>query len=102
MISDLAQMEEGTEKAASFLSGLASPHRLRILCQLVDGEKTVTDLILATGIPQTSMSQHLAKLKDEGIVTYRRDHRMLYYTICNQTALEIMQLLYANYCQQQG
>lgn len=94
-------MEEMLEKAAhvsGFLKGLASPHRLMILCYLLDGEKCVTDLIEATGLPQTSMSQHLSKLKQEGIVTYRRDHRTLYYSISHDAAHDIMDVLYTHFC----
>ncbi|MGE4372078.1 MAG: ArsR/SmtB family transcription factor [Xanthobacter sp.] len=86
------------DQAAAFLGGLASPHRLRILCQLVEGEKSVSQLIAATGLPQTSMSQHLGKLKDEGIVTFRREHRTLYYSICNEAAIGIIRLLRGQYC----
>lgn len=86
------------DEAANFLKGLASPHRLLILCQLTEGEKCVTELIEATGIAQTSMSQHLTKLKQEGIVTYRRDHRTLYYSIQNDAAQKIMSVLHDTFC----
>ena len=92
------EMDQNVDKAAAFLSGLASPHRLRILCNLVDGEKSVTELIEETGIAQTSMSQHLNKLKDEGIVSFRREHRVLYYTIINPLVLEIMGAMYNHFC----
>lgn len=91
-------IEENADGAASFLKGLASPHRLLILCQLADGEKNVSALIETTGIAQTSMSQHLAKLKEEGIVTFRRDHRTLYYSIQSDPVLEIMDILHTSFC----
>jgi len=84
--------------ASSLLKGLANEHRLIILCELVQEEKNVTSLIEATNIPQTSMSQHLNKLKEEGIVTFRRDHRTLYYSICNPHILDIMNILYKAFC----
>ncbi len=96
---DIGDFAKNAEKAAAFLGGLASAHRLRILCQLTDGEKNVSQLIEATGMAQTSMSQHLAKLKDEGIVTFRREHRTLYYSIANKTAVDIMAILYSQYCE---
>lgn len=92
------QMETKAGEAARFLSGLANPHRLRILCRLADGEQSVTALVLATGISQTSMSQHLAKLKQEGLVTCRREHRVLYYGISHPAVREIMGALYAHFC----
>ena len=73
---DLMQiMPDKAEMVAGFLKGLANPSRLLILCTLTQGERSVTELIAATGVPQTSMSQHLSKLKTEGIVEFRREHR---------------------------
>ncbi len=91
-------MEENALKAANFLKGIASQHRLVILCQLAEGEKSVTQLIEATSLPQTSMSQHLSKLKEENIVTFRRNHRTLYYSIKNEAILKIMDILYHEFC----
>lgn len=93
-------MEENALKAASFLKGIASQHRLLILCQLTEGEKSVTELIEATDMAQTSMSQHLSKLKEEKIVTFRRDHRTLYYSIDNDAVLKIMDVLYHEFCEE--
>lgn len=91
-------MEKKAGKASAFLSGLANEHRLLVLCQLLEGEQNVTSLIEATNIPQTSMSQHLAKLKKEGIVDFRRDHRTLYYFIKDPAVVEIMKVLYERFC----
>ncbi len=88
----------GAEKAASFLKSLANKNRLMILCELSTGEKSVTQIIEKTGIAQTSVSQHLAKLKQEGIVSFRRDHRILYYSISNDAVLDIMSILYDLFC----
>ncbi|MFG1392261.1 ArsR/SmtB family transcription factor [Xanthobacter agilis] len=93
-----ALAEDRSEAAAQFLSGLANPRRLRILCQLTSGEKSVSELSEATGISQTSMSQHLAKLKNEGIVSFRREHRHLYYYISNPVVTEVMAAIYTNFC----
>ena len=94
----IIEMTKKAPMAAAFLKGLASPQRLMILCRLAQGEMCVTDLIAATGIAPTSMSQHLAKLRDEQIVTVRRDHRTLFYSICHPATLEVMQVLYAHFC----
>ena len=96
---DLTQiMPEKAEAVASFLKGLANPSRLLILCALSQGERSVTELIAATGVPQTSMSQHLSKLKTEGIVEFRREHRTLYYSIGQPVVTEIMTSLYEHFC----
>ena len=91
-------MNDHAEQAANFLKGLANSHRLLILCQLSEGEKSVSELIEATAIAQTSMSQHLSKLKKENIVDFRRDHRTLYYRISNDVVHQMMSVLYENFC----
>lgn len=96
----MPKMEEKATEAANFLKGLASPHRLLILCHLAAGEKSVGALIEATKLPQTSMSQHLLKLKQEEIVTFRREHRTLYYRIAHGAVSEIMTILYNNFCKE--
>ncbi len=95
----IKEMEKNAERAAWFLKALASPHRLMILCQLTEGEKSVGEIMEATGIAQTSMSQHLSKLKAEGIVDFRRDHRTLYYFITSDAALSVMKDMYDTFCE---
>lgn len=96
----MKNMQDNAEVAARFLKGIASPHRLLILCKLASGEKNVTELIEATGLAQTSMSQHLSKLKEENIVTFRRDHRTLFYAINSDAVLKIMDVLYHEFCEE--
>lgn len=90
------------ETVAGFLKGIANPHRLLILCALAEGERNVTDLIAKTGIAPTSMSQHLAKLKEEGIVNARRAHRELFYFIDHPAVGELMAVLYSHFCGKQN
>ena len=94
----MKDMEKNAVQAANFLKGLASHHRLLILCNLVEGEKSVSELIEATSMPQTSMSQHLSKLKEENIVTFRRDHRTLYYSIDHEAVFEVLEVLHKHFC----
>lgn len=98
MINLRESMAPRAAEAAAFLSGLASPHRLLILCELTGGERSVGQLIAATGIAPTSMSQHLNKLKDEGIVAARREHRTLYYSIVHPAMAELMMALHRHFC----
>ena len=91
-------MQEKAEDVAEFMKCFGSPHRLMILCQLVEGEKNVTEMIKATGIAQTSMSQHLNKLRQEGLIDYRRDHRVLYYSICDKNVMKVMSVLHEAFC----
>lgn len=94
----MQQMRERAPQAAAFLKGLANIDRLMILCRLAEGEACVSDLIAATGIAPTSMSQHLAKLREEGIVAFRREHRTLFYRIDHPATLAVMGLLHAHFC----
>lgn len=89
---------EASHKAASFLKGIASEHRLAILCVLGEGELSVGSIQEKTGIAQTSLSQHLAKLKKEGIIDCRREHRTLYYFVTHDTAKEILGALRNAFC----
>lgn len=94
-------MAEKAESVAEFLKGLANPHRILVLCALSKGERSVGELIAQTGIAPTSMSQHLAKLKAEGIVDFRRDHRTLHYFIAHPAVMELMAVLYVHFCGRQ-
>lgn len=94
------EMPEKAQAVAAFLKGLANSDRLLVLCALADGPRNVTQLIEKTGLAQTSMSQHLAKLREEGIVNFRRDHRMLFYFIDHPAAKDVMAVLYGHFCKQ--
>lgn len=96
----MKEMHEKADMAAQFLKSLANSTRLMILCLLVEGEKSVSQLIEATEIGQSSISQHLSKLKEEGIIDFRRDHRTLYYYINDTHALRIMGVLYDIFCKE--
>lgn len=94
-------MEENAVQAAGFLKGLANPHRLLVLCVLSQGEHSVSQLLEQVHISQSSMSQHLSKLRAEGLVDYRRDHRTLYYYISNPHVARFIGVLYDMYCKKQ-
>lgn len=92
------EMKAQAGAAAGFLKNLANPNRLMILCLLSEGELCVSDIQSHLDISQTALSQHLARLREEGIVTYRRDHRTLYYSILSPHVAEIVGLVYNIYC----
>ncbi|WP_231492568.1 helix-turn-helix transcriptional regulator [Brevundimonas sp. EAKA] len=91
-------LPQRVDDASAFLKGLANPHRLMILCALAQGERNVSALIAETGVAPASMSQHLSKLKDEGVVDCRRDHRTLTYFIAHPGTIQIMAVLYDHFC----
>jgi DNA-binding transcriptional ArsR family regulator len=88
------------QTAASFLSSLANPVRLLVLCHLAQEERCVQDLERCIGISQSALSQHLARLRAEGLVGFRRDGQQLYYRIIDENVMKILQVLYEMYCVQ--
>ncbi len=99
-MQELGEMQKKAEEVAEFMKCFANPHRLIILCHLAQGEKSVSTLMELTGIAQTSMSQHLSKLKSENLIEYRRDHRTLYYSISDPNVMTVMNSLYEIYCKE--
>ena len=92
------QLQENSKKAVEFLKSLSSEHRLIILCLLIEGPKTVGELLEGTGLEQTSISQHLKKLREADIVSTTRDHRTITYEIQSPLAKKILNLLHDEFC----
>ncbi|GAA4030388.1 metalloregulator ArsR/SmtB family transcription factor [Actimicrobium antarcticum] len=93
-------MRDGAAKACALLKVLANPDRLRLLCQLTQGELCVSELETALGIVQPTLSQQLSVLRDENMVLTRRDGKQIYYSIASAEAMAVLQVLYQLYCQQ--
>ncbi len=93
-----AEMERGVSAATALLKALANPQRLRILCQLANGEKTVSQLMEGVRMRQAAVSQQLQRLRAEHLVTARRDGRNVYYRLCDPAALEVIRTLHRLYC----
>lgn len=89
---------EAPDRAARFLKSLAHRDRLKLLCGLIEGELPVAAIEAKVGASQSAVSQHLARLRDEGLVTARRDGRQVLYSIADPTVLGLMHLLYARFC----
>jgi ArsR family transcriptional regulator len=95
----LADFEKKATEVADILRALANERRLMILCQLVEyGEATVGSLVDAVGISQSALSQHLAKLRVEGIVAFRRDSHTLWYRIADGRVEELFATLHRLFC----
>ncbi len=97
-MAKLELMEKNVETASQLLKAIGSPTRLMLLCALADGEKSVSELTDALGLRQAMVSQHLARLRQEGLVATRREAQSVYYQIADETAEEIVQILYRRYC----
>jgi ArsR family transcriptional regulator, virulence genes transcriptional regulator len=91
-------METAADSASNLLKALANRHRLLIICQLIDGERSVGDLAEFLGLRDSTVSQHLALLRKDGLVSARRDAQTIYYSIASDPAREVLTALYRVYC----
>jgi ArsR family transcriptional regulator len=97
---DPAAMRASAAQACGLLKVLANPDRLLLLCQLAQGPLCVSDLETTLGIAQPTLSQQLGVLRDEALVTTRREGKQIFYSIASSEALAVMQVLYQLYCEQ--
>jgi len=95
---DVDRMAQSAREAADFLKALAHESRLLILCNLLDGEKSVGELESFLDVRQSTVSQQLARLRLEGIVDSRREGKMIYYSIANDAARAMIGVLYGAFC----
>ena len=91
--ADLAALEGRAVAAARMLKMLANEQRLLLLCRLGDGEASVGELAGHAGLAQSAASQHLAKLRAEGLVATRRAAQTIYYRLSDPDALRIIHVL---------
>lgn len=92
------EMAEHAEEAAQFLKVMANPHRLMILCHLLDGEMSVGELNTHLPLSQSALSQHLAVLRNSAMVTTRRDQQVIFYSLSSDEVRAIMGELYQQFC----
>ncbi len=95
---DMDQMSASAREASDFLKALAHESRLHILCKLVEGEKHVGELEEALDIRQSTVSQQLARLRLEGLVTFRREGKQVFYSIADNDVRKIMKVLVEIFC----
>lgn len=95
---DPEAMRSAAAAAGGFLKSLGNPHRLMILCALAEGERSVGDLAAFLGIRDSTVSQHLALLRRDGIISGRRDGQTIWYRIESQAARRVIAVLYDSFC----
>lgn len=95
---DLDALRDNATEASQLLKALSHPDRLLLLCQLTDGERSVSELEELVGVYQPSLSQQLGVLRREGLVTSRRDGKQMHYSIADPRALAVLETLYALFC----
>ncbi len=91
-------LERHATQAAKMLRSIASKWRLLVLCNLVKGEKSVGELQSIIGLGQSALSQHLAVLRHEGLVTFRREGQTIYYRLAGREVDAVLTTLYDLYC----
>jgi len=91
-------MKKASAEAANLMRALSHESRLLVLCALCDSEHPVGELVQITGLSQSALSQHLAKLRAEGFVATRRESQTIHYRLANPAVRSVIQALYENYC----
>lgn len=95
---DLKSMRKHAGEAAAMMAALSHEARLRVLCDLVGGERMAGELVQRSGLSQSALSQHLAKLREEGLVATRREGQAIYYRIADPDTARILGVLHDIYC----
>jgi len=98
-MAGIAELERRAAEAAQMLKLLANENRIMILCRLVaQREMSVGNLAAAVGLSQSALSQHLARMREEGLVAARRDAQSIYYRVADPNARRVLTLLKNIYC----
>ena len=95
---DLTAMQAHAGEAAKLLKALANERRLQVLCLLADGERSVGELNAHLDLSQSALSQHLALLREDGLVQTRREAQSIYYSLADGPAQRIINTLHSIYC----
>ena len=96
----MEEMVQNAQEAAAFLKALSHEGRLMILCHLASGEKSVTELESLLQLRQAAVSQQLTRLRLEGIVAPRREGKVIFYSLKDERARQIIDLVYKLFCKQ--
>jgi len=95
---DLKAMRKNAGAAAAMMAALSHEARLRVLCDLVEGERMAGELVERSGLSQSALSQHLARLREQGLVATRREGQAIFYSIADPDAARILAVLHDIYC----
>lgn len=95
---DLEKMEAAAERASALMKTLGLSDRLMILCNLAEGERAVGELAEELNISQSSLSQHLARMRAEGLVESRRESQTIYYRLSDGEVRKVIRSLYRIFC----
>ncbi|HWA02559.1 MAG TPA: metalloregulator ArsR/SmtB family transcription factor [Rhizomicrobium sp.] len=99
---ELRAMRRNAAEAAEMLRILSHEARLGVLCELALGERSAGELVRSSGLTQSALSQHLAKLREQGLVRTRREGQAIYYALHDGRAARIIGVLHEIYCARNG
>jgi|SRR5690554_5208609 len=92
-------LQQGAGKAAALLKVIGNENRLLVLCLLIQvGEMSVGSMLEHVSLSQSALSQHLSRMREEGLISYRRESQTLYYRIANPDVAKIVATLKSIYC----
>ena len=100
-VQQMERMVGNAKRASAFLKALAHESRLMILCILADGEKSVSQLEDMLSLRQPTVSQQLARLRADGLVSTRRDGKAIYYNLASEEARTVIGAVYEVFCRAQ-
>lgn len=92
-------MQKHAREAARLMKAVGNENRLIVLCALADGELSVSEILERVNLSQSALSQHLAVLRREELVTTRRESQSIYYSLSSSTAGRLVRFLYNAYCE---
>ena len=95
---NIDELSEGAENASALLKLMANQNRLLILCHLVEGEKCVNELQRLLPLSQSALSQHLAVLRRQSLVSTRRAAQLIYYSLASHEVRAVLSTLHSLYC----
>lgn len=95
---DPDHMAAAADEASELLKSLGNRHRLLILCQLTEGERSVGDLAAFLGLRDSTVSQHLSLLRRDGLVRARRDGQTIWYSVASPSARRVLETLFEIFC----
>ncbi|QRG06986.1 helix-turn-helix transcriptional regulator [Xanthobacter dioxanivorans] len=95
---ELDQLMRNARKASDFLKALSHENRLLLLCLLAERERSVTELENILSLRQPTVSQQLARLRLDGLVTTRREGKAIYYSLANENVRSVISVIYGIYC----
>ena len=93
-----ARLRRNAGRVAQLLKAVGNENRLMVLCALAQGELSVGELNTKVDLSQSALSQHLAKLRRDNLVTTRKESQTVYYSLASKDAANLLSFLYENYC----